>query len=248
MGAVLGIRVDTARGVLWATTSGISQMDGYVPADSAIAALLEVRMSDGTILKRWDLPPVTGGHVLGDLAIGPHGDVFVTDSNQPVLYRLRPIAGATLEAVRHPLFHSLQGLAPEPGGRFLYLSDYSLGMLKVDLETNAVARLADAPHSTSVGCDGIVWYRGSIIAVQNGVRLPRIMRFTIDGAGTRIVHAESIDRNLAIADEPTIGTIARGHFVYVANSQWDKHDDRGNVLAGAHLAAPVLLSVRLPHK
>ena len=47
VGAMLGVRVDTARAVLWATTSGIRQMEGYVAADSGIAALLRVPIADG---------------------------------------------------------------------------------------------------------------------------------------------------------------------------------------------------------
>ena len=244
LGAILGVRADPSRHKLWATTSGLPQMEGYRPADSAISALLEVNPETGKLERRWELPAVPGGHVLGDLAIGPQGDVFFTDSNEPVLYRLRPHAD-TLERITHPLFHSLQGLAPTPDGR-LYLADYSHGLLRVDLGTNAVHRLADAPHSTSLGCDGIVWYRGGIIAVQNGVTPPRIVRFELDKTGTVITRVTVLDRNLPVADEPTIGTIASHRFVYVANSQWDKHGDDGAVAPGVRLTAPILLAVPLP--
>jgi sugar lactone lactonase YvrE len=245
LGAVLGIRVDTARGVLWATTSGVPQMLGYAPGDSSIAALLRIRVSDGTIEKRWNIRPISGGHVLGDLAIGPRGDVFLTDSNEPVFYRLRP-GSDSLESIRSPLFHSLQGMAPAPDGRRVYVADYSHGMLSVDLATNSVTRVSDAPGSTSLGCDGIVWDRGAIIAVQNGVSPARIVRFVLDANGTRFTRVDVLDQNFAVADEPTIGTIAGSEFVYVANSQWDKHDSKGNPLPGKSLAQPKLLAVPLP--
>jgi sugar lactone lactonase YvrE len=134
IGSMLGVRVDPAGGVLWATTSGRPQLAGYQPADSAIAALLRVRISDGTVEQRWDLAPSPRGHTLGDLAVGPAGDVYVTDSNEPVLYRLRPGASA-LEPMTDSLFKSLQGLAPSADGRWLYLADYSRGLLRVDLAT-----------------------------------------------------------------------------------------------------------------
>lgn len=245
LGALLGVRVDAARGVLWATTSGVRQMSGWMPADTAIAALLRIRIADGAIERRWDLPPIPGGHVLGDLAVGPAGDVFVTDSNDPVLYRLRP-NGDTLEALRHPLFRSLQGLAPSPDGTLLYLSDYSHGLLRVDLATNRVTRLADAPNSTSLGCDGIAWDRGAIVAVQNGVAPARVMRFVLDASGTSIARADVLDRNWTVADEPTIGAVVGGEFVYVANSQWDKHDADGQRILSRPLTAPILLAVPLP--
>lgn len=245
MGAMLGVRVDRARGMLWATTSGLTQMAGYRGADSAVAALLRIRIADGRIERRWELPPVPGGHVLGDLAVGPAGDVFMTDSNQPVLYRLRP-GQDTLEQVTNPLFRSLQGLAPTPDGRFLYLADYSHGLLRLDLANGTLLRLPDAPGSTSLGCDGIAWYRGALIAVQNGVAPARIMRFGLARDGTRIVTAAVLDQNSAVADEPTIGAVVGNSFVYVANSQWEKYTDAGQRRAGTRLSAPVLLAVPLP--
>jgi sugar lactone lactonase YvrE len=245
LGAILGVRFDTARQVLWATTSGIPQMRGFVAADSSIAALLRIRVSDGTIEQRWNIPPVAGGHVLGDVVIGPRGDVFLTDSSDPVFYRLRP-GSDSLEPIRSPLFHSLQGMAPSSDGRRVYVADYSHGMLIVDLATRAVTRVADAPGSTSLGCDGIIWNRGAIIAVQNGVSPARVVRFTLDASGTRFTRVGVLDQNFVVADEPTIGTLAGGSFVYVANSQWDKHDAAGAPIPGRTLTPPKLLAVPLP--
>lgn len=247
MGALLGVRVDPAGGVLWATTSGIPQMAGYAPGDSTVAALLRVRIADGTVERRWDLPVRPGGHVLGDVAIGPGGDVYVSDSNEPVLYRLRPGAD-TLERIASPLFRSLQGVAPAPDGRAVYVADYSHGLLRVELASGRVTRLADAPGSTSLGCDGLVWHDGALVAVQNGLAPARIVRFVLDRAGERIVRADVLDRNVAVADEPTIGTVVDGELVYVANSQWEKHDGRGARIAARPLTAPVLLAVPLDRR
>ena len=121
-------------------------------------------------------------------------------------------------------------------------------MLRVDLATRAVIRLDDAPGSTSLGCDGIVWDErsGAIIAVQNGVVPARIMRFVLDGSGTRIARAEVLDRNLPLADEPTIGALVGRSFVYVANSQWEKHTHDGKLPPGTVLTPPVLLILPLP--
>ena len=244
IGAVLGVRVDPGAGVLWATVAGIPQMEGFTPRDSTIAALVRVRIADGVIERRWDLPPAKLGHVLGDLVVGPLGDVFVTDSNDPVLYRLRPRAD-TLERITSPYFRSLQGLAPMPNGRILYLADYSHGLLRLDLATNDVSRVDDAPGSTSLGCDGLAWYNGSIVAVQNGVEPARVMRFVLDTSGRRIASADVLDQNVSIADEPTIGAVVGDEFVYVANSQWEKYTDAGKRKPEKALTAPVLLAVPL---
>ena len=244
IGAILGVALDPDGVHLWATTSGLPQMNGYVDADSGIAALLKFRITDGTIVQRWDLPPSAAGHTLGDVTVTPMGDVFMTDSREPVLYRLRR-GRAVMEAYRDPEFRSLQGVAPAPDGQHVYVADYSHGLLRVDLATNAVIRLSDARSSTSLGVDGLVWFEGSLIGVQNGITPPRIVRFHLDESGTSITRQEVLDRNTAIADEPTIGVIAGRSYVYVANSQWDKHDDHGKRVPGSVLAPTVLLSVPL---
>jgi hypothetical protein len=40
-------------------------MEGFTAADTAIAALLRVRVEDGTIERRWDLPVEALGHTAG---------------------------------------------------------------------------------------------------------------------------------------------------------------------------------------
>jgi hypothetical protein len=90
-----------------------------------------------------------------------------------------------------------------------------------------------------------VWDRGGIIAIENGVSAPRVVRFTLDASGSRFVRADVIDRSLLVADEPTIGTIVGNEFVYVANSQWEKRGDDGTPRSGVKLTPPVLLAVPL---
>jgi len=242
LGAILAVRVDAPRGVLWATMSTIPQAANYAPADSLRHALLRIRLPDAEIDGRWFVPPSPNGHTLGDVAIGPLGDVFMTDSRDPVLYRL-PADSLELQPIRHPLFRSLQGVAPAPGARAVFVADYSHGLLKVDLFSGEVTRLVDAPGSTSLGCDGIAWHEDAIIAVQNGVTPPRVMRFELDSSWTRIVRADVLERNPAVADEPTLGTIVGDEFIYVANSQWEKYDASGARIPRTVLRRPVLVAI-----
>ncbi|HEY4304884.1 MAG TPA: SMP-30/gluconolactonase/LRE family protein [Gemmatimonadaceae bacterium] len=242
---VMGVRVDTARNSIWATTSGLRNVPGFRAADSAKASLLRLDLTSGRIAQRFDLPAIQGGRVLGDLAIGPDGSVWITDSQQPILYRLRPNAKA-VEEIRSPLFVSLQGLAPTPDGKSLYLADYSLGMLRMHLNTGAIVALASPDNTTAIGCDGIVWHNGAIIAVQNGVSPARIIRMIPDAEHDRLLRIDVIDRNLTIADEPTIGTILGDEFIYVANSQWEKFSDDGARDPSRPLTPPIALRLPLP--
>ncbi len=243
VGAVMGVRWDAARGVLWATTVAHPAMANYAPADSSIAALLEVDPSSGRVLGRWDAP-AGKAHVLGDLAVAPGGEVYVTDSVQPVVYTLAPGADS-LQSFTHPLFRSLQGVAPAGDG-VVYLSDYSHGMLRWLPASGEVARLAAPEGATTLGMDGIVLDSGALYGVQNGVQPPRVVRMPLDRTGLRITAVETIDRHVPPADEPTIATVLGDRLIYVANSQWEKYDGKGARRPGTRLAAPVLLQLPLP--
>lgn len=241
VGAILGVRFDTGRHLLWATTAGLPQTRGYRPADSTIAALLAIRPEDGSIVARYDLPS-REPHLAGDLAIGPAGDVYVTDSRSPVVFILRP--GATVLAeFRHPLFRSLQGVAPAPDGHTVFLADYSHGLLRWTPATGTITRVAMPWGASSLGLDGILLDGRRLYGIQNGVVPPRVVAFLLDEPGRRALALEVVDRHLPIADEPTILTRLGDLLVYVANSQWEKYDEAGGRRSGTTLAPTVLLSV-----
>lgn len=206
-------------------------------------ATLEIRPGDGAIIARYDLPPDLP-HVAGDLAIGPNGDVFVTDSRTPVVYRLAPGADS-LTTFRHPLFRSLQGAAPTPDGRFVFLADYSHGLLRWDLAAGTVVRLSSPSGATSLGVDGILLDGNRIFGIQNGVAPARVVRFDLDRSGVRIRSIAVVDRHLPVADEPTIATILGQDLIYVANSQWEKYDDEGRRKPGTTLGPTVLLALKI---
>lgn len=242
---ILGVRVDTALNSIWITTSGLRNVPGFRPEDSTKASLLRVDVATGAIAQRFDVPVAAGGHVLGDLAIGADGAVYVTDSTHPVLYRL-PRGASALEPIRSPFFYSLQGVAPTPDGKWLYIADYAIGLLRMNLATGSIAALAHPLHGTAVGCDGIVWRDGAVIAVQNGVSPARVVRLVPDATSDRLLRIEVLDQNVAIADEPTIGTLLGDDFLYVANSQWEKFTDDGGRNSARPLTAPLVVRVHLP--
>ncbi len=246
IGAILAVRVDTARNALWATSSGLPQMAGYAPSDSSHGVILRIGLRDG-VVERWNMPG-GGKHMLGDIAVVPNGDVYVTSSSQPILYRFKSGDG-TLERITSPLFRSLQGIATgvrsSYPGHLLYVADYSHGLLVLDPASGVIVRVRDAPQSTSLGIDGLVADGDALIAVQTGVAPARVMRFQLHSTGTAIASAELLDRNSTIADEPTAGVVVGRRLFYVGNSQWEKYDDAGRRRANVSLRRPVILELPL---
>lgn len=244
--SVLGVRADPVRSTLWVTTAAIPQGAGYLPADSGRSGVYAFDLGTGRLKGRYLLPDSPAGHLLGDLVVAANGDVYATDSRDPVIWRIRSGAGEAQEFLRHPLFRSLQGPALDPSGRTLYVADYSHGVLAVDLNTRQVRVLPPPPRTTVLGIDGLAWYQGSLIAIQNGVFPARVLRLQLDGPGQRITEVTVLDRNLAEATEPTIGTVWERRYFYVANSQWEAYDDGGRLRPGVRLAPPRILEIKLP--
>jgi len=244
--SVLGVRADPVRSTLWVTTAAIPQGAGYLAADSGRSGVYAFDLESGRLKGRYLLPHAPAGHLLGDLVVAANGDVYATDSRDPVIWRIRSGAGEAQEFLRHPLFRSLQGPALDPSGRILYVADYSHGVLAVDLNTRQVRALPAPPRTTVLGIDGLAWYDGSLIAVQNGVFPARVLRLRLDRPGQRITEVTVLDRNLSEATEPTIGTVWERRYFYVANSQWEAYDDGGRLRSGVRLAPPRILEIKLP--
>lgn len=245
--AVLGVRVDGRRDLVWATTRGLPQQQGFDSTRAPTARVIAVRRSTGTIVATAALPDDGKPHWLGDLVVDhQNGDVYLSDSESPVIFRASLRDGRIVvdEFARHRYFRSLQGLAIDPKSRRLYVADYSHGLMTIGLGDRQVRYLPPPAGATALGIDGLSWQDGALLAVQNGVAPPRVVRIMFDQQGA-IAAIAVVDRHLPQADEPTIGTIANGHFVYVGNSQWEKYDDSGKRRPGTTLAAPVLLSLPL---
>lgn len=125
------------------------------------------------------------------------------------------------------------------------MADYSHGVVAVDLNTREVRALATPPRTTALGIDGLVWYDGGLIGVQNGASPARVVRLALDPGGRRITAIDPLDRH-PMATEPTIGTVWGKSFFYVANSQWETYDDAGRLKASARLEQARILEIKLP--
>ncbi|MBC8087743.1 MAG: hypothetical protein H7Z40_10795 [Phycisphaerae bacterium] len=242
VGGIYGIAVDTARGIIWATSAAAPGTSVLAASDSALPALLEVRLADGKQLRRWEMrsaAPITSP---GDIALSPTGDVLVSDSQAGVLWLL-PAGGDTLIAIRHRLFRSLQGLVPSRDGKAVWVADYSHGLLRVELPGGATTRVADLAGHTTVGIDGLVAHGNTLIGVQNLFNPAQVVQLTLNAEGTRIVKHAVLDRNV-LATSPTGGIVIDYAVVHIANSLWDFVGQWGTVTQGVRLPKPLLL--RLP--
>lgn len=230
---VLGLVVDEEAGTLWAATSAVPAMRGFAPEMDGTAGLAEIDLASGAVRRVIPLVHRSGdqdSHVIGDLAFGTDGSIYLPDSGGATIWRLAP-GGAALEPwARSAEFLSLQGVVVLPEAGALVVADHASGLLRVDLNSRAVVRLEPPADRTLIGIDALVRApNGELVAVQNGLRPIRVLRLTLDAnaeAVTGVTVLESAHINMPA---PALGCIATGGaFFFVGNSGWLRFDEMGS--------------------
>ena len=243
--APLGMKVDTARRVLWVAAAAVPQMLEYDSADAGRSGLFRYELSSGTLTGRVIIPSDGAAHLLGDLTIARNGDVYASDSRAPVVWRLRAGADSLERLVESPLILSAQGLALSEDERTLFLADYSRGTLKIDLVSLRVTLLPGREGVLALGIDGLYRDGGTLIGIQNGMEPHRVVRLTLDAPGDSLVGSEVLERLHPAHAEPTLGVLVGRDLYYVANSQWERFGETGAVARPDELAFPTVLRLRL---
>ena len=243
--SILGLALAGRR--IWATTAPTPPMLRR-SGDAAAAkstALLAIDPTHGDVLERIELPSTGSDASLSDLTIGRDGTVFVSDSSGGSVYALRPGEHTLSRIVIADELVSPQTPALSADGRTLFVPDYVRGIAAIDLATSRVEWLGRADDVALTGIDGLYLDGASFLAVQNGMKPPRIARLVLGPDARRVVRAEVLERATPGFGEPTHGLIRDGFFYFLANAGWDRFDDDGHRLANPPADAPAIWRLRL---
>lgn len=236
----LGLKVDTARRHLWAVSAAFDGMRGYGEALEGHSSLFCFSLATGEPLRRVVLRGGDTPHSLNDLALDASGRVYVTDAGSGALYVLDPGADTLSTLVDAGTLRGPNGVALDETRRALYVSQYGLDVVRVDIDTKAVDSLHPPPDVATYGVDGLYMHRGHLIAIQNHPSLDRIVRFLLSDDGRRVTGVQVLARRLPVFDEPTTGTIANDHLYFIANSQIERFVESSDRAPDAFDAVKIL--------
>ena len=125
---------------------------------------------------------------------------------------------------------SIQGLALDKKENRLYFADYRFGLHVLDLRTKVITKLQnDTPHPLKA-IDGLYFWKKSLIAIHNGTNPFRVVKYTLDSQGERVVSYEFVEKALPEMNEPTLGVVHKDNFYYIVNSPWGAYDRENNFL------------------
>lgn len=200
----------------------------------------------GKLVASYTVPATGQASLVNDETVAPNGDVYITDSFRPVVYRIpagevnAPATGAhrTLQATYHlPDYVAGQsngnGIVTTPDGKSLIIGYWYTGALyRLTLGTGAVEKI-DAPALPSA--DGIV-RQGHVLYIDRSVNNEVDTVRLSDGDMRASLTAE---RTYPGADTTT-GVAISGNRLLVTNSQMDTY------LYGSPLSSPTFTIESLP--
>ena len=201
LGVVLGLKVFA--GGLWV----LSNLDQE-------SALVHFELASGRLVRRY---AVNGAHSFNDLAFGKSGDVYLTDTPAGAVWELKH-GGDELTRISGEFGHA-NGIAVSGDGRVLYVSTFPEGLMVVDLKMNEVKPVARPGDLCLATIDGLYFYRGALIAIQNAFMSPRVVKLRLSKDLRGIERFEVLERRNPLFEGVTTGVIAGNELFYMANIQ-----------------------------
>lgn len=242
MGGVFGLKVDAKRRILWACSSAIPEMQNY---DSTVmSTLLQFDLKTGHLIRIYEPQDTSQNHIFGDLVLSSTGTPYVSDSRKNIIYRYNEKTDKLVPFFSSPEFWNLQGLVFSADDKLLYIADYVKGIFILDMQKMVLSKLKTSYDLSLKGTDGILFYKNSLITIQNGVQPNRVVRHFLDPSGMMSTRYDYIDNAHPAFGEPTIGSLDGNKLYYVANSQWGGYEN-GTIKKEEDLKPIVVLQTNL---
>jgi hypothetical protein len=228
MWGVFGVAVDAKRGILWVASTAVPHFRGYnAERDLGKAGIFKFELASGKFIKSFLSPVVPGqGFFLSDITVASDGSVYALDAVNNAIYQVRDDSFRRL--LHAPHLSGLRALAVSDDAGSLYFSDAERGLFGLDLGTAKPFDLRVPPKLSLSSIEGLAFWNGYLIAVQNGLPPNRIMRLKLSDDGRAVVQAHPLDANqpaLSLQVGAALGPNAELYLI--GNSQRENYDRFG---------------------
>ena len=160
--------------------------------------------------------PTVGDFHPGDVSV-TDGQLFASDSQNGMVYRLTPNGKALMAIVLPGIGKSGQGSAYDKANNRLIVADYSQGITAIDLGTNARTLLLRENGKPLRGIDGLMRCGTGFLGVYNGQSPGQLIAFTIEGGKLKL--REAVEGYTM--PDPTQVTTDGKRLLVVPNAGWE---------------------------
>ncbi len=215
---VLGLHIDPRRRRLWAVSSALPGIgNNPKPIDGLFVYDLERR----ALAKILPLPATAGGY-LNDVVISAEGMAYTTNTSTGAIYRDSKGAATLQEFLPQGSVRGANGIALSDDDQILFVAG-DFGISRVELKTKSIHMLDKAdPSIVDASIDGLYWFHGSLVGIQNAIHPGRVVRFYLNQNRTRIERSEILETYNPIFENPTTGSIDGDSLLFFANPQLHK--------------------------
>lgn len=235
---VLGLAVDAARGHLYAVST-----NGFLDEAKTQRRNQIVRydLKSGEVTGRYSAPDALQ---LNDLAIAADGTIYATDSMGGSLFRKQPNETTLVPLGAAGRLAGANGIAFGTEGR-LYIA-IATGIARIDLPSGEPTRLPQSDSVVTGGIDGLYFFEGDLIGIQNVTNPGRVIRISLADHGNRIAGLRVLQSHQHPEfREPTTGAIANGRLHVIANSNVGYFQPDGTIKDVDQLKATAIVAVPL---
>ncbi|HET9454125.1 MAG TPA: hypothetical protein VFO66_07580 [Gemmatimonadaceae bacterium] len=243
-GAVVGMKPDSARQLLWvAVWSDSARM---TPAEHRVvprSTLLALDLVTAAVRHRYVPADSLRTHLFNDLVLTRDGEVLLTDSEAARVYRLASLDDSLRVLVQpeSDRFSYPNGIALDSAERTVYVA-HGEGVSAIDRETGRMRLLQPPAGSPLTGFDGLYRSGELFVAIRNGEPgRDAVVAFRVTPDG-HVVAVSELERRHPAYHIPTTGAVVGRSLYYVANSQLDR---MRAILAGGTPPLDPLIVLRL---
>ena len=222
-----GIYTDEVRNRLIVANADLGISQKSTPASAGSIATVSIfNLTSGELIKEIDLKNFTpnAGSCLNDIAIDAKGNIYITDSFSPNIYKIDDNYTASLFLTNllfqpAPNQFGLNGIVFHPDGYLLAVKTDDSKLFKISLSNPAVITVVTG--TTFSTPDGIELDKNNnLVVVENGLGLGKTYTFSSTNNWTSA--SKISETNIGKEEFPTTATLASDGNVYVVNSKLGK--------------------------